>query len=148
MLSVCHTQEGPDMVCHFLQESEQARQEAAENLQRCYEEVADLQAQLAALASSCREAADAQTQHLDLNLRRCQAALCSIGAAVSEADLALQDCLFRHSQQGDGKADAESPVSCELADGGDCQIWVNPKEGNPEAVLAAAESLVGHVKQV
>jgi hypothetical protein len=148
-----------------LQVSEWARQEAAENLQRCSEEVADLQAQLAALADSAsREAAS------------------GAAAAISKADLALLKCLADHPnhdwyveglqqfsqlwsccghfhalfaanrEAGHDDDDHEAahtrgPSSCR-GDDGDVQIWINASSGYSEGVLTASESLLFHVNQV
>lgn len=112
-------------------------------MQKCYEEAAELRRQLAELASSSREAADTRVQQLESKLGDAEAGLRHVGAALSEADLLLQDCLSGQSPRGD----VDGPVSSEVTESC-CQIWVNPNEEAPEAVAAASDLVLDHTKQV
>ena len=126
-----------------MQESEAARQEAAADLQRCYEEAALLQAQLSSLAASCREGADCRVQRLIAQLQQCSDGLRQIHACAQEAMLEESD-----NPSDDGTVKDRSPLTVARADSqqflincGEAQIWVRPEEDGNSTLASAVEAV-------
>ncbi len=70
-----------------MQESEAERQDAAADLQRCYEEAATLQGQLSTLAASCQQGADRRVEILAAQLQHHRDVLQRICACAENAEI-------------------------------------------------------------